>query len=188
MLLLSAASRGCRLQLLVTACCGCVLTAVEYCWLRLAQLLTEDEAREKKAKYGDGSFEIDMGAEAVKKLLGTLELVELSVTLRKELIETGSQQKKKELIASSQVEHVNSERKLLTTCSHPFLLRLIGAFQDRRSVFLILELIQGGELFMLHQSMRTFGLCGGVEHVSTPRCISLTSVQAASPMIGKSLN
>jgi DNA-directed RNA polymerase subunit beta' len=66
--------------------------------LRLAQLLTEDEAREKRQKYGEGSFDIDMGAEAVKKLLGTLELVELSVTLRKELLETGSQQKKKELI------------------------------------------------------------------------------------------
>jgi DNA-directed RNA polymerase subunit beta' len=66
--------------------------------LRLAQLLTEDEAREKRQKYGEGSFDINMGAEAVKKLLGTLELVELSVTLRKELIETGSQQKKKELI------------------------------------------------------------------------------------------
>lgn len=66
--------------------------------LRLAQLLTEEEAREKRKKYGEGSFEIDMGAEAVKKLLMGLDLVDLSVKLRKELIETGSQQKKKELI------------------------------------------------------------------------------------------
>jgi DNA-directed RNA polymerase subunit beta' len=66
--------------------------------LRLGQLLTEDEARQAKAKYGEESFDIDMGADAVKKLLGRLNLVELSVTLRQELRETGSQQKMKDLI------------------------------------------------------------------------------------------
>ena len=66
--------------------------------LRLGQLLTEDEAKEKRRKYGEGSFEVDMGAEAVKKLLTGLDLVDLSVRLRRELAETGAQQKKKELI------------------------------------------------------------------------------------------
>jgi len=66
--------------------------------LRIGQLLTEDEAREKRKKYGKGTFEIEMGADAVKKLLGQLDLPPLSVQLRQELIETGSQQKKKELI------------------------------------------------------------------------------------------
>ena len=66
--------------------------------LRPGQLLTEDEAREKRRKYGEGSFEIEMGADAVKNLLMQLDLVDLSVKLRKELNETGSQQKMKELI------------------------------------------------------------------------------------------
>ena len=66
--------------------------------LRECQMLTEEDARQAKAKYGETSFEIDMGAEAVKKLLGRLNLVELSVRLRQELKETGSQQKMKELI------------------------------------------------------------------------------------------
>lgn len=66
--------------------------------LRECQLVTEDEARQARTKYGEGSFEIEMGAEAVKKLLQRLNLVELSETLRKELDETGSQQKAKDLI------------------------------------------------------------------------------------------
>ncbi len=66
--------------------------------LRPSQMLTEDEARQAKAKYGEDSFEIDMGAEAVKKLLMRLNLVELSQKLRADLKETGSQQRIKDLI------------------------------------------------------------------------------------------
>ncbi len=66
--------------------------------LRKGQLLTEEECRQAKAKYGEGTFDADMGAEAVKKLLTGLNLIELSVQLRAELKKTTSQQKKKELI------------------------------------------------------------------------------------------
>ena len=66
--------------------------------LRANQMLTEDEAKQAKAKYGDGSFEIEMGADAVKKLLAKLNLVEQSHKLREELKTTNSQQKTKELI------------------------------------------------------------------------------------------
>ena len=66
--------------------------------LRANQLLTEEEARQARLKYGDGSFEIEMGAEAVKKLLAKLNLVEQSQKLREELKTTNSQQKTKELI------------------------------------------------------------------------------------------
>ncbi|MGB0597144.1 MAG: DNA-directed RNA polymerase subunit beta' [Rubripirellula sp.] len=62
------------------------------------QLLTEEEYRAARAQYGDGSFEADMGAEAVRKLLNKLDLVQLSEKLRVELEETGSKQKKKDLI------------------------------------------------------------------------------------------
>ena len=61
------------------------------------QLLTEEEYRAAREQYGEGSFEADMGAEAVRKLLGSLDLVELSERLRKELDETGSRQKAKDL-------------------------------------------------------------------------------------------
>ncbi len=62
------------------------------------QLLTEEEYRAARAQYGEGSFEADMGADAVRKLLNKLDLVQLSETLRVDLEETGSKQKKKDLI------------------------------------------------------------------------------------------
>ena len=62
------------------------------------QLLTEEEFREARAQWGEGSFEADMGAEAVRKLLSKLDLVQLSEDLRKELEETKSKQKSKDLI------------------------------------------------------------------------------------------
>ncbi|MDX1965511.1 MAG: DNA-directed RNA polymerase subunit beta' [Pirellulales bacterium] len=66
--------------------------------LKRQQLLTEEEYRQARETYGDGGFEADMGAEAVRKLLGALDLVQLSKDLRQELAETNSKQKKKDLI------------------------------------------------------------------------------------------
>ena len=66
--------------------------------LEKQQLLTEEEFRAAREQWGDSAFEADMGAEAVRKLLGGLDLVQLSQDLRKDLIETNSKQKKKDLI------------------------------------------------------------------------------------------
>jgi len=66
--------------------------------LEMQQSLTEEEFRTAREQYGDGSFEADMGAEAVRKLLPTLDLVALSERLRVDLAETKSKQKTKDLI------------------------------------------------------------------------------------------
>jgi len=66
--------------------------------LKRQQLLTEEEYRTAKETHGEGSFDAEMGAEAVRKLLMNLDLVQLSVTLRKDLVETNSKQKQKDLI------------------------------------------------------------------------------------------
>ncbi|MCO6458399.1 MAG: DNA-directed RNA polymerase subunit beta' [Pirellulaceae bacterium] len=65
--------------------------------LERQQLLTEEEFRLAREQWGEGSFEADMGAEAVRKLLTSLDLVKLSDELRKELKETKSKQKTKDL-------------------------------------------------------------------------------------------
>ncbi len=64
-------------------------------------LLTEEDFRKARESYGDG-FEADMGAEAVKKLLERLNLVDLSKRLRDELTalskkEKPSKQKQRDL-------------------------------------------------------------------------------------------
>ncbi len=66
--------------------------------LKQCQMLTEEEARQARRDYGEGTFEIGMGAEAIKKLLASMRLAELSGELRTELAKTGSQQKIKDLI------------------------------------------------------------------------------------------
>ena len=66
--------------------------------LKKQQLLTEEEYRAARLQYPDSTFQADMGAEAIRKLLVALDLVQLSVDLRKELDETNSKQKKKDLI------------------------------------------------------------------------------------------
>jgi len=64
--------------------------------LKDRQLLTEEEFRKARELYGD-SFQADMGAEAVRKLLMRLDLVSLSKKLRHDLVDTSSKQKIKDL-------------------------------------------------------------------------------------------
>jgi len=60
------------------------------------QLLTEEEYRAAREQWGAGSFEVGMGADAIRKLLLGLDLVQLSQKLRIDLEETGSKQKRKD--------------------------------------------------------------------------------------------
>jgi DNA-directed RNA polymerase subunit beta' len=64
--------------------------------LQERQLLTEEEYRSAVQQYGR-SFTAMMGAEAVKDLLGRLNLAELSQKLRDDLAKTGSKQREKDL-------------------------------------------------------------------------------------------
>src|SRR5947209_13130286 len=70
--------------------------------LKERQLLTEEDYRKAREAYGE-TFEADMGAEAIKKLLEGLNLVELSQRLRDELAlvsakEKPSRQKQRDLV------------------------------------------------------------------------------------------
>lgn len=45
------------------------------------------------------------------------------------------------------MDGVLREKALLSTINHPFILPFHGAFQDEHNLYLLLELLQGGELF-----------------------------------------
>ncbi|MEQ8849055.1 DNA-directed RNA polymerase subunit beta' [Botrimarina sp.] len=66
--------------------------------LKPQQMLTEEEYRTAREQYGEGAFDADMGADAIRKMLMKLDLVKLSEELREELKTTGSKQKAKDLI------------------------------------------------------------------------------------------
>jgi|694.fasta_scaffold01259_16 DNA-directed RNA polymerase subunit beta' len=72
------------------------------------QLLSDAEYREARNQYGDGSFEAAMGAEAIRTLLTRLDLTALGDELRKDLTETNSKQKKKDI--STRLKLVESIR------------------------------------------------------------------------------
>jgi CRP-like cAMP-binding protein len=53
------------------------------------------------------------------------------------------------VIAKRQTEHILNERRLLGMCRHTFLPRLVATFQDASQIYVLMDLIQGGELFTL---------------------------------------
>ncbi|MBL9085687.1 MAG: DNA-directed RNA polymerase subunit beta' [Planctomycetia bacterium] len=65
--------------------------------LKERQLLTEEQFREAREKYGD-AFKAAMGAEAVKAMLAKLDLQKLSRELRADLGATKSKQKAKDIL------------------------------------------------------------------------------------------
>eukprot|EP00735_Rhodelphis_limneticus_P001946 TRINITY_DN1267_c0_g1::TRINITY_DN1267_c0_g1_i1::g.26800::m.26800 TRINITY_DN1267_c0_g1::TRINITY_DN1267_c0_g1_i1::g.26800 ORF type:complete len:782 (-),score=302.12,sp/P00516/KGP1_BOVIN/37.69/8e-131,sp/P00516/KGP1_BOVIN/32.73/3e-38,sp/P00516/KGP1_BOVIN/31.86/2e-10,Pkinase/PF00069.20/3.8e+03,Pkinase/PF00069.20/2.1e-68,cNMP_binding/PF00027.24/2e-18,cNMP_binding/PF00027.24/3.5e-20,cNMP_binding/PF00027.24/1.2e-18,Pkinase_Tyr/PF07714.12/7.3e+02,Pkinase_Tyr/PF07714.12/1.2e-31,Kinase-like/PF14531.1/5.7e+ len=63
---------------------------------------------------------------------------------------------KMRVINYKQVEHVKKEKELLNETHHPFLLNLVCTFQDPKNLYLVCELVQGGELFSRLQHVGKF--------------------------------
>lgn len=63
--------------------------------------------------------------------------------------------KKSQVFKMKQVEHTNDERRMLKIVEHPFITRMWGTFQDIYYVYMIMDYIEGGELFsLLRKSMK----------------------------------
>lgn len=119
-------------------------------------IATHSELRNQEASEQLLRNERDKGAESL--MLDTLikhhvigeggfsvvRLVEERVTHRSYALKIMNKQ---DLTVRNQQEHVNNEREILSASSHPFILSLIKTFQDRDRLFMLLELVQGGELF-----------------------------------------
>lgn len=62
---------------------------------------------------------------------------------------------KREIIGHHQVEGVIREKNIMSSISHPFVVNLVSTFQDDRSIYMLIELVQGGELFsVIHTETR----------------------------------
>lgn len=55
--------------------------------------------------------------------------------------------RKSEIVRLKQVEHINSERKILKRIRHPFVVELYATYQDQQNVYMLLSYVPGGELF-----------------------------------------
>jgi len=66
--------------------------------LKMHQLLSEDEYIDAQDEYGEENFTAKIGAEALKDMLGVLDLDEERATIRADLKETSSEAKRKKLV------------------------------------------------------------------------------------------
>jgi protein kinase A len=57
--------------------------------------------------------------------------------------------KKAQVVKMKQVEHTNDERRMLGEVKHAFLITLWGTFQDSRNLYMVMDFVEGGELFSL---------------------------------------
>lgn len=55
--------------------------------------------------------------------------------------------KKAAIIKMKQVDHIVSEKAILVTLKHPFIVNMYGHFHDQRYIYMVLEYIVGGEFF-----------------------------------------
>ncbi|CAO3611196.1 unnamed protein product [Mucor hiemalis] len=55
--------------------------------------------------------------------------------------------KKADIVKLKQVEHINSERQVLSQINFPFIVQLYCTFQDHENLFMLQEYVIGGELF-----------------------------------------
>lgn len=72
--------------------------------------------------------------------------------------------KKQQVVKMKQVEHTNDERKMLQKVKHPFLITLWGTFQDSKNLYMVMDFVEGGELFSLLRKSQVCSLhfCRGM--------------------------
>jgi protein kinase A len=64
--------------------------------------------------------------------------------------------KKQEIIKLKQVDHINTEKRLMAQIDYPFIVNMIGFAKDERFVYIAMECIGGGELFVHLRRARKF--------------------------------
>ncbi|KAL2218481.1 camp-dependent protein kinase type 2 [Thermoascus aurantiacus ATCC 26904] len=64
--------------------------------------------------------------------------------------------KKAQVVKMKQVEHTNDERRMLCRVKHPFLVTLWGTFQDSKNLYMVMDFVEGGELFSLLRKSQRF--------------------------------
>ena len=55
--------------------------------------------------------------------------------------------KKEEIFRRNQIDHTKTERLILATLRHPFMVRLRYSFQTEHKLYMVLDFVRGGELF-----------------------------------------
>ncbi|KAF5659933.1 AGC PKA kinase [Fusarium heterosporum] len=105
---------------------------------------TSSVMRVTKGKYSLGDFDIlrTLGTGS----FGRVHLVQSKHNQRFYAVKV---LKKAQVVKMKQVEHTNDERRMLADVKHPFLITLWGTFQDTKNLYMVMDFVEGGELFSL---------------------------------------
>ncbi|QIX00523.1 hypothetical protein AMS68_006040 [Peltaster fructicola] len=116
-----------------------------------AQKQGANPLRETKGKYTLTDFNIErtLGTGS----FGRVHLVQSKHNQRYYAVKV---LKKAQVVKMKQVEHTNDERRMLQRCKHPFLITLWGTFQDSKNLYMVMDFIEGGELFSLLRKSQRF--------------------------------
>jgi protein kinase A len=111
---------------------------------KFAPTVQATPVRQTKGKYSLGDFEIlrTLGTGS----FGRVHLVQSKHNQRFYAVKV---LKKQQVVKMKQVEHTNDERRMLQEVKHPFLITLWGTFQDSKNLYLVMDFVEGGELFSL---------------------------------------
>ena len=97
-----------------------------------------------KGKYTIGDFQIG-------RTLGTGSFgrVHMSQSKHNQRFYAIKVLKKQQVVKMKQIEHTNDERRMLAKVKHPFLVTLWGTFSDSKNLYMVMDFVEGGELFSL---------------------------------------
>ena len=88
---------------------------------------------------------------------------------------------KSEVVKYKQVTNVLNEKNLQQCCQHPFIQRLFAAYEDQHRLELLLEFIQGGELFnVLHTSTQDGVSEASAQFYAAGICLALAHIHEKS--------
>ncbi|ELR04879.1 camp-dependent protein kinase catalytic subunit [Pseudogymnoascus destructans] len=116
-----------------------------------AGAVAQQQARSTKGKYSLTDFDL-------RRTLGTgsfgrVHLVQSKHNQRYYAVKV---LKKAQVVKMKQVEHTNDERLMLQEVKHPFLITLWGTFQDSKNIYMVMDFVEGGELFSLLRKSQRF--------------------------------
>jgi len=113
--------------------------------------MNEPDALENDEKVGPDSFEMltIIGQGSFGKVVQVRQKTTGDVYAMKIL-------NKKNIVDRGEVEHTKTERNILMRINHPFLMKLHYSFQTPDKLYLVMDFINGGELFYHLQSERRF--------------------------------
>jgi serine/threonine protein kinase len=64
--------------------------------------------------------------------------------------------KKSVVLKKEQVDHVLQEKQLLSQVGHPFIVKMLASFQDDANLYMLMEYVNGGELFSAIRNGKRF--------------------------------